>query len=166
MRNGNHRRVAWLVGCAITLTIGGCDNRKGTMTPASGFKTENVKLVWKQATNEWKVQLNGGGEMNPNAAKTTINKGDGPAIFIVDVAGQGATFRNPGGLSVWTGPKTNPAPPGVNSTQILGPVITSNGKMVFFDLNDGPAQTLNYAIHFTNKPSVDPIIDNGGGKEF
>jgi hypothetical protein len=38
--------------------------------------------------------------------------------------------------------------------------------MVFFDLNDGPAQTLNYAIHFTNKPSVDPIIDNGGGKEF
>ena len=84
-------------------------------------------------------------------------------MFVVDIAGHPtASFKDPGGLTVWTGSKSAPQQ-GINSTQILGPVITKDGKLVFFDLNQGNPVTLNYALHFNNGvPSVDPIIDNGG----
>jgi hypothetical protein len=111
------------------------------------------------------VKLNGGGEENPNAATTHLGTGTGPTMFVVDIQGSStATFKDPGGLSVWTGSKSTPQA-GINSTQILGPIITKQGKLVFWDLNQGSSVTLNYSLHFNENgvPSVDPIIDNGGG---
>ncbi len=163
-RQVTRNSVAIAAGCAMTLSLAACQGAQ--LKTAQQLQTENVKLVWKQASNEWKVQLNGGPEISPGAARTKVDYASGPVIFIIDVAGKAARFKNPGGLSVWTGPKTVPAPAGVNSPEILGPIITSKNKMIFFDMNQGPAVTLNYALHFTDKPSVDPIIDNGGGKEY
>ena len=34
--------------------------------------------------------------------------------------------------------------------------------LIFWDLNQGDAVTLNYSLQFNSGPSVDPIIDNGG----
>ena len=85
-------------------------------------------------------------------------------MFVVDILGNsGASFKDPDGLSVWPGSKSIPQS-GVNSTQILGPIVTKNGKeLVFYDLDEGDAITLNYSLHFDNgTPSVDPIISNGG----
>lgn len=154
--------------CAAIVALAACGGGdKGVKTNPSQVKTERVHLIWKQATNSWKVKLNGSGEMDPGVAKTVIGAGDAPTMFVVDIQGNtNATFKNPGSLSVWVGPKL-PTQSGINSTEIVGPVITGNGRLVFFDLNQGPKVTLNYAIHFNNGvPSVDPIIDNGGGHDF
>lgn len=154
------------VACTLALALTGCGDRQ-VRAGSNQIKTERVHLVWKGGANPWKVKLNGGGEMDPGAAKTVIAKGDAPTMFLVDIQGSTpATFKNPGGLSVWSGPKL-PTQQGINSDQIVGPVITNNGKLIFFDLNQGPPVALNYALHFNNGvPSVDPIIDNGGGHDF
>ena len=113
------------------------------------------------------VKLNNGPEVKPALAKTTLAKGTGPTKFIVDITNYPtATFKDPGGLSVWTGSKSAPQS-GINSTQILGPVVTDNGrKLIFYDLNQGPPVVLNYELHFNSGiKSVDPIVDNGGGNE-
>jgi hypothetical protein len=112
------------------------------------------------------VKLNGGGEENPDTATTTLTKGTGPTMFEVDIQGSTTvSFKDQDALSVWTGSKSAPQA-GINSTQILGPIITKQGKLVFWDLNQGDRVILNYSLHFNNGvPSVDPIIDNGGGND-
>jgi hypothetical protein len=86
-------------------------------------------------------------------------------MFEVDIQGPGSStisFDDTNGLSVWTGSKSTPQA-GINSTQILGPIITKQGSLIFWDLNQGGPVTLNYSLHFKNGvPPVDPIVDNGG----
>ena len=84
-------------------------------------------------------------------------------MFDVDIQGKpSVSFKDPDGLSVWTGSKSAPQS-GINSTQILGPIVTKGGKqMIFWDLNQGDPVTLNYSLQFDSGPPVDPIIDNGG----
>jgi hypothetical protein len=148
---------------AAALLVAGCGDRQMRANPTQQGTEQQVHLIWKPATNEWKVKLNGGPEVNPGSAKTTLSKGTGPTMFVVDIAGHpNASFKDPGGLTVWTGSKSAPQP-GINSTQILGPVVAKDGKLVFFDLNQGDPVALNYGLHFNNGvKSVDPIIDNGG----
>jgi hypothetical protein len=170
---------------AVTLFAAGCNGKQeqlhGKKPPAQGT-TEKVHLIWKQADNKWMVKLNGGPEVNPDQAKSEIKKDKGPRAFEVDIQGPtNATFKTADGLTVWEGPVTpagKKAPPptsptGFGSTQIVGPVVSADGKtLVFVDLNYGDAVTLNYALHFNQPtdpskpkiPSVDPIIDNGGGE--
>ena len=134
----------------VALMLAGCGGPKVQGNPSQQGQAPQVKL-------------NSGPEVNPAAAKSTLALNTGPTMFVVDIAGHPtASFKDSGGLTVWTGSKSAPQQ-GINSTQILGPVITRDGKLVFFDLNQGNPVTLNYALHFNNGvPSVDPIIDNGG----
>ena len=41
--------------------------------------------------------------------------------------------------------------------------IVRGRALIFWDLNEGAAVTLNYRLNFDSGPSVDPIVDNGGG---
>ena len=155
------------------LLLAGCNGEKSAgneTTPPPGGPpgkgaSQQVDLVWKQGTSQWKVKLNNGPEQDPATAKTVLAEGDGPTMFVVDISGP-ATFKDPGGLDVWEGDNAKSQPqPGINSTQILEPIVTKNGKrLVFFDLNYGSKVTINYQLNFNNNvPSVDPIVDNGGG---
>ena len=167
-RTGRMKTIAPIF--AATLALAACGGQKvqggGNPNPVQPGTSQKVHLVWKKATNEWKVKLNGGNEVNPAAAKTELPTGTGPTMFEVDIQGPGSStisFLDPGGLSVWTGSKSTPQA-GINSTQILGPVITKQGTLIFWDLNQGDPVTLNYSLQFNNGvPSVDPIVDNGGG---
>lgn len=112
------------------------------------------------------VQLGSDPAKKPADAHTKLGYGVGPTTFIVDIVGNAtATFKDPGALSVWEGATAKSQPQsGINSTQILGPIVCKGGKqLIFYDLNQGDPVTLNYQIEFNNgvKP-VDPIIDNGG----
>jgi hypothetical protein len=147
---------------AAALLLTGCE--KATMQGGSPYPgpTEDVRLSWIQGQNKWMVHLNGGAAQDPKNAKTIIPQGADPTMFVVNISGHpNATFKNPGGLSVWEGQKSLPQQ-GINSTQIIGPIVTENGKkLVFFDLNQGNKVTLNYELHFNNGiPTVDPIIEN------
>jgi hypothetical protein len=148
---------------AATLVVAGCGGPKGVRggNPAKPGPPQKVHLVW--VSNQWKVSLNGGPQVNPAAAKIDLARNTGPTKFEVDIQGSTpASFKDPDGLSVWTGSKSTPQS-GINSTQILDPVVNKNGKqLIFWDLNQGDAVTLNYSLHFDTGPSVDPIIDNGG----
>lgn len=154
------RRLKIFAGlCAATILVTGCKKQPNTMRTQD--TAEKVHLIWKQATNEWKVKLNNGSEQNPASARTKLDKNSGPTMFVVDIQGRpGASFKNPGGLTVWQGSKSGPQ----GSAQILGPIVTQDGKRLFFiDLNEGNAVTLYYGLNFNNGlQSVDPIIDNGG----
>lgn len=157
------RMKAIVVIFAATLTLAGCGQKmRGNGNPAQPGPTQKIHLVWKGS--EWKVKLNGGNEQNPKTATTKLNEGVGPTMFEVDIQGStSASFKDPGGLSVWTGDKSVPQS-GISSTQILGPVVSKNGKqLTFWDLNQGDPVILNYSLYFDSGPSVDPIIDNGGG---
>ena len=125
---------------------------------------QKIILVWKQATNEWKVKLgNNGPELPPDQAKTQLNKDDGPSKFEVHISGHPtATFKDPGGLDAWEGQNMKNQPQtGINSNQILGPVITKNKTLVFWFLNQPSPVTVNYRLNFNNGVvSVDPIIEN------
>jgi hypothetical protein len=155
-----------VVVCAATMILAGCGHGgvRGNNPPPAG-PDQQVHLIWKQATNEWMVKINNGPEVKPSDAHTPLPKGTGPTKVTVDIAGNTlASFKNSGGLSAWTtGSKLQPQN-GINSTQILGPVVTKDGKLVFYDLNQGDAVTIYYSIHLDNspKPDVDPIMDNGG----
>ena len=86
-------------------------------------------------------------------------------MFVVDIQGPPTvSFKDPGGLDVWEGEGKKMQPqPGINSTQILGPIVTKKGKqLIFFDLNQGGSVTPNYRLNFDSGPSADPIVDNGG----
>ena len=149
---------------AATLVVAGCGAPKvrGNGNPPKPGATQKVHLVWQ--ANQWKVSLNGGPQVSPASAKTDLARNTGPTKFEVDIQGNTpASFKaDPDGLSVWTGSKSAPQS-GINSTQILGPVVNKNGKqLIFWDLNEGDAVILNYSLHFDSGPSVDPIIDNGG----
>lgn len=155
---------------AATLILAGCNQRApgsgggGTGKPPKAGTTQMIHLVWKGS--DWKVKLNGGGEEDPKTAKTSLAAGDGPTKFVVDIQGPTtATFKDTGSLDAWEGVNAKSSPQvGVNSTQILGPSFTRDGKqMIFWDLNEGAPVTVNYRINLTTGPSVDPIIDNGGG---
>lgn len=163
---------------AAALVLAGCKNQASTSNntvppgahqpPAKG-NNQSVELVWHPGTGSqpgtWKVKLNNGQEQDPATAKTTLNPEDGPTMFTVKVGGA-ATFKDDGGLDVWEGDNAKSQPQsGINSTQILGPIVSKSGKeLTFFDLNYGDKVTLNYRLNFNGTvPSVDPIIDNGGG---
>jgi hypothetical protein len=151
--------------CAATTLFANCGGPKIQVNgnPAKPGPTQKIHLVWK-GTN-WKVKLNNGGEEDPKAAKTALTYDTGPTMFEVDIQGPTTvSFKDSGALDVWEGDGKKSQPQsGVNSTQILGPIITKQGKLVFWDLNQGDPVTLNYQLNFDNGPSVDPIIDNGGG---
>jgi hypothetical protein len=168
---GTGRRTMITAVCAATLLLAGC-NKKQAQPPgtlAQPGPTQYVHLIWKQSTNNWKVKLNNDPtEKDPATAKTILPKGTQPTMFVVDIQGHTtATFKNPGGLSVWEGANAKSQPQsGINSAQILGPSINKQKKMIFFDLNQGGPVTLNYELHFNGTvPSVDPIVDNGGGSD-
>jgi hypothetical protein len=167
--------------CAGAILVSGCSkgNVQGNGTgtagggaasgggPAKPGPTQKVLLVWKQATNEWKVKLNGGAEQNPKDALTNLPRNTaGPTKFEVSINGGGSSppsfSADP--LWVWEGDGQKSSPQnGIKSTQILGPVIAKDGTLVFWDLNQGDRVTLNYQFNFNNgAPPVDPIIDNGG----
>lgn len=158
---------------AATLILAGCSAPKsgGTGTgrgnPAKQGKPVEVGLVWNKAKNEWKVKLNGGGEQDPKNAHSKLDRNIvGPTMFEVTIDGGGSTpptFKADA-LWVWEGQgKKNSPQQGINSTQILGPVMKKDGTLVFWDLNQGDPVTLNYQFNFENNvPAVDPIIDNGG----
>jgi hypothetical protein len=147
---------------AATLLLASCGSPKGqapARKPPEKGAEEKVHLIWKQATNEWKVKLGNGPEQDPKTATTTLDPGRGPTKFIVDISGNAVGFKDPGSLTVWENAKTSS--PG--STQILGPEIDKNGKMVFYDMNYGDKVKIYYSINLDNGTSVDPIIENGGG---
>ena len=149
-----------------TVQNGGGGSGGGKPNPVQPGPAQKVHLVWKQATNSWKVKFNGNtNEEDPKTAKTKLDPGVGPTMFEVDIQGPGSStfsFDDSNGLAVWTGSKSTPQT-GINSTQILPPMITKQGTLIFWDLNQGDAVTLNYSLHFKNGvPSVDPIVDNGG----
>lgn len=165
---GRKVRVAGVAAiCAASLLVVGCRDRKlQNGNPIQQGQAQQVHLIWKQGTSEWKVKLNNGPEVSPASARSTLNAGTGPTMFVVDIAGHPtASFKDPGGLDVWPGDNAKSQPQqGINSTQILGPIVTKGGKLVFFDLNYGDKVTLNYRLNFNGSvPSVDPIVDNGGG---
>jgi len=167
------------VVAAATLILGGCAPRSGgggngtgngggTATPCPPAPVapgpdQQVHLVWQ--ANEWMVALGGNPPVKPAAAHSHIPRCTGPTKFVIDIVGNTtASFKNQGSLDVWEGDNAKLQPKqGINSTQILGPEITNDKKLVFYDLNEGGAVTLNYQINFNNqiKP-VDPIMDNGG----
>ena len=161
---------------AAALLVVGCGDRKaheatnntvttGPIKPKGQGTGQTVDLVWNNGNGTWKVKLNNGSPQDPDTAKTTLAPGVGPTMFTVNISGS-ATFKDEGALDVWEGmnEKANPQP-GINTTQILGPIITKNGKtLVFYDLNYGTGVRLNYQLNFNGTtPPVDPIIDNGGG---
>jgi hypothetical protein len=158
---GSMKKIA--VVFAATLLVAGCGGPKvrGNGNPAKQGAPQKVHLVWQ--TNQWKVSLNGANPVDPASAKTDLPRNTGPTMFEVDIQGNpGVSFKDPDGLSVWTGSKSAPQS-GINSTQILGPVVTKGGKqLIFWDLNQGDAVNLNYSLQFDSGPSVDPIINNGG----
>lgn len=158
---------------AATLIFAGCTQKTpgsgggGTGKPPTAGTTQKIHLVWKNSTNEWKVQLRDGGpEEDPKTATTHIGRDVGPTQFEIDIQGPtSATFKDSGALDVWegVGKKSQPQS-GLNSPQILGPSFSKDGKkLIFWNLNEGNPVTLNYRINFDTGPSVDPIIDNGGG---
>ena len=169
------RRKAIAAIFAATLILAGCNNPKtgGTSTPGGGGAKpekqgppQKIELVWKKATNSWKVKLNGGNEQDPKNAHTNLARNIvGPTQFEVSVNGGGNTPPSFSGdpLSVWEGQGQKSSPQnGINTTQILGPIMTDHGTLIFWDLNQGPQATLNYQLNFNGAPPVDPIIDNGG----
>ena len=150
--------------CAATVLVSSCGGGGRKMTggkpPAPG-QAQQVLINW--TGTEWLVQLNGNPPVKPAQAKSNLGA-NGPTMFVVNIVGHPtATFKNSGALTVWQGNKSQPQP-GIDS-EVLGPIVTNNGKqLIFFDLNYSKV-TLNYALHFNQPtvPSVDPIIENGGG---
>jgi hypothetical protein len=161
----NVKTMTAVLAAALILTGCGVPKGQGSGNPGQPGPAQKIHLVWKQATNDWKVKLNGGGEENPKSAKTMLAQYTGPTMFEVDIQGSTTvSFKDPGGLDVWEGDGKKSQPQsGINSTQILGPIINKQGNLIFWDLNQGDPVTLNYRLNFNSGPSVDPIIDNGGG---
>ena len=162
LQAGRERLKTIAVISAAALAVAGCGGQQVRGgNPAKPGPTQKVHLVWQ--TNQWKVALNNNAPVDPASAKTDLARNTGPTMFEVDIQGNTpASFKDPDGLSVWTGSKSVPQS-GINSVQILGPVVNKNGKqLVFWDLNQGDAVTLNYSLQFDSGPSVDPIILNGG----
>lgn len=160
------KKIAALSVAALLLA--GCEARQAQTAgkPPNPGPPQIITLVpsGSGASTTWKVLLAGNSQpQDPDKATTVIGENVGPTKFTVNIAGNpaGIKFRAQNPLSVWAGPKF-PAQSGID-TQIVGPIF-EQGKLVFWDLNYGPKVTLSYAIHFEgNVPSVDPIIENGGG---
>lgn len=152
-------RVAALFVAGILLASCGDRHGQGGGNPVQPGQAQEVHLIWNAGLNKWMVKLNNGQEQNPSSATITLPEGTGPTMFTVDIAGKQAAFKETGGLTVWEESKSKPQ----GSTQILGPVITKQGKMVFYDLNQGAAVKIYYGLNLDNGESIDPIIDNRGG---
>lgn len=158
-RHTGRFQLAALCAAGLLLTSCGGRHAQGNGNPVKQGQAQDVHLIWNPGQNKWKVKLNNGQEQDPSAATTFLAQGTGPTMFVVDIAGKPAGFKDPGGLTVWEGSKTQPG----GSTQILGPIITKQGKMVFYDLNQGGPVKIYYSINLDNGESIDPIIDNRGG---
>lgn len=158
------RAIATLCALSMLAACSGRGINAGSGNPAAPGQGQQVHLIWNQ--NAWKVKLNNGPEQDPATARTTLARNTaGPTMFTVDIQGNTtASFTDPGGLDVWEGDNAKMQPKtGINSTQVLGPIVTKNRKqLIFFDLNQGDPVTLNYRLNFDHGPSVDPIIGNGG----
>jgi hypothetical protein len=156
---------------AAAMLLSGCGHKAvpegggGNPNPVKPGAVQQINLIWKKSTNEWKVKLPGDpNEEDPKSAVTHLAKGVGPTMFELDIQGSSPlpTFKDDA-LTVWEGDKSNPGG-GKATTQILGPVLTKKGTLVFWDLNQGDPVKVNYSLHFNNGvPDADPIIDNGGG---
>lgn len=182
----HRKKIATIL--AATLLLAGCEAQQAQNNAAEQVQsnaaeqaeagqpyqlpTHRVQLIWIAGQNKWMVKLDNGSEQAPDQAKTPLDPNSGPAMFVVDIAGNppgNPTFKDPGGLTVWEGSMTDPkSPPPSNPTsnQILGPVIAgpdNNKKLVFWDLNQGSARRVFYSINLSDGTSIDPIIDNGGG---
>jgi hypothetical protein len=159
------KRIATV--CAATLLLAGCGSHKpgngGNGNPHKPGTDQQIHLVWTNATDGWRVKLGNGSEQKPADYHTPLALDVGPTKFTVDIQGPtAASFKDPGGLDVWVGSKSSPQT-GINSTQVLGPIVTKGGKqLIFYDLNQGAPVTLNYQLNFDSGPPADPIIDNGG----
>jgi hypothetical protein len=163
--SGTRQLMKIAVLCAATMALAGCTQRQptGNGNPLAPGPDQQVHLVWQG--NDWLVGVGTANPVKPSDAHTKIPRYTGPTKITVDIVGNtSASFKKQGALSAWTtGSKLQPQS-GINSTQILGPVLTDDGKLVFYDLNQGDAVTIFYSIHLDNspKPDVDPIMDNGG----
>lgn len=154
--------------CAASVLLAGCVGGKSPQAqrkqPPKQGAVRKVLLIWQDP--EWKVQLPGKAPVKPDQAKSKLDPNVGPTKFEVTFQGAGTgltVFKDPDGLSIWEGSKTSPQS-GVKSTQIIGPFVSKDGKMlVFYDLNYGDPVNLSYELMFNDKPKVDPIIENGGG---
>ena len=161
---------------AATLLLAGCSSRSGpgngtgntggsanAHQPNKPGPDQRVLLVWQQ--NDWMVKLNGGPATKPADAHTKLDYNVGPTKFIVDISGNTTATFDDSSLSAWEGANAKSQPQaGINSTQILPPVVAKNGKeLIFYDLNQDGAVTINYQLGNKTWPKlVDPIIDNGG----
>ena len=157
-REKGHLKIAMVF--AATMLLASCQKpgTAGGGNPVKQGQAQDVHLIWNQGQNKWKVKLNTGPEQDPSTARTELVKGTGPTMFTVRITGP-AGFKDPDGLTVWEKSKSGAA----GSTQILGPVMTKQGNMVFYDLNQGDPVTIYYSLNLDNGQSVDPIIDNRGG---
>jgi hypothetical protein len=162
------KRIA-LLGAAAML-VAGCGHKEvrgGNGNPPKPGPPQKIHLIWK--TGAWKVKIDGDpNEQDPKTALTTLSKGVGPTEFDVDIQKSApATFKDDG-LAVWEGDKSKPQA-GINSTQILGPIVSADRKtLIFYDLNAGIPVKLSYSLSFNENgiPSADPIINNGGGPDL
>lgn len=163
-------RTIALVGAA-TLLLAGCgghQTKNNGPNPTKPGATQKIQLIWKQATKTWMVIMPGNPhEQDPKTALTLLAYGVGPTEFDVSIHGGSTTptFKSFDALSVWPGDKSAPQS-GINSTQILGPIVAGDGKtLVFYDLNQGDPVKLSYSLSFNEAgvPPADPIINNGGG---
>lgn len=166
---GTGRATKFAAILAASLLLASCADRKAQAPgkPPKQGPPRTVTLVpsGSGSNTTWMVRLDGGAPQNPETATTKIGHKVGPTKFTVNIAGNPADiqFKAQDPLTVWAGAKSAPQP-GID-TQILGPILTDQGQLVFWDLNMGAAVKLSYSIHFEGDiPSVDPIIDNGGNE--
>ena len=88
------------------------------------------------------------------------------------IAGAGADFEidivNPHGVTFSNDPIWIQAGTAKPTGKVIDPQITNiqgggTTKLTFHDYNSGTATPLTYVLNFTGAPSLDPIIQNGGG---
>ena len=127
-----------------------------------------VKLtpLYPPETSSWKVAHDGkSGKKSTDYPKVKLKQDTGAHVITFDIEGSNTiTFSND---PIWvvsgtTKPSQKPLP-GADNGQIGGWKVMNNGKqLVVIDWNDAPGD-LAYQLNFNGHPSLDPVIQNGGG---